>query len=46
MHYDTSLYSAGCKEKIDVDEAVFWRTVSEINLQAPKIFYRKNPLLS
>ena len=22
MHYDTGSYSAGCKEKIDVDEAV------------------------
>ena len=27
MHYDTSLYSAGCKEKIAVDEAVFWSTI-------------------
>ena len=31
MHYDTSLYSAGCKEKIDVDQAVFWSTVSKMN---------------
>ena len=23
MHYDTGLYSAGCKEKIAVDEALF-----------------------
>ena len=27
MHYDTSLYSAGCKRKIAVDEAVFWSTI-------------------
>ena len=27
MHYDTSLYSAGCKEKIDED--------AKINLQEP-----------
>ena len=33
MHYETGLYSAGCKEKIAVDEAVFWSTVSEMNLQ-------------
>ena len=30
MHYETSLNTAGCKEKI-VDEAVYWSTVSEIN---------------
>ena len=29
MHYDTSLYFAGCEEKIDVDKAVFWSTVQD-----------------
>ena len=33
--HDNSLYSAGCKEKIAVDEAVFWSTASEMNLQEP-----------
>ena len=46
MKYDTSLYFAGCKENIDVDEAVIWSTVSGINLQEPKFFCRKYPLLS
>ena len=46
MHYDTSVYSTSCKEKIDLEEAVFWSTVSEINLQKSKFFYRKYPLLS
>ena len=35
MHYDTSLYSAGCKEKMDVEEAIFWSTVSKINIREP-----------
>ena len=38
MHYDNGLYSAGCKEKIAVDEAIFWSTVSEMNLQESRIF--------
>jgi len=46
MLYDTSLYSAGCKEKIDVAEAVFWSTVSEMNLQESKFFCQKYPPLS
>ena len=29
MHYDTSLYSAGCEEKIAVDEAVSRSTVRD-----------------
>ena len=29
MHYDTGLYSAGCKEKIAVDEALFWSTAQD-----------------
>ena len=33
MHYDTGLSSASCKEKIAVDEAVFYSTVSEMNFQ-------------
>ena len=46
MHYYTSLYSAGCKEKIAVDKAVFWGTVSQMNLQKSRFFCRKYPLLS
>jgi len=49
MHYDTGLYSAGCKEKINEDKAVFWSTVSEKNLQESqesRVFGRKYPLLS
>ena len=38
MHYDTGLDSAGCKENIVEDEAVFWSTVSEINLQESRFF--------
>ena len=41
MHYDTSLYSASCKEKISVDEAVFWSTVWD-ELKRKKIFFIKN----
>ena len=41
MHYDTGLYSADCKEKIAVDEAVFWSTVSEMNLQESTFFLSK-----
>ena len=41
MLYDTGLYSAGCKEKIAVDEAVFWSTVLEINLQGSRIILSK-----
>ena len=33
MRYDTGFYSASCKEKIAVDKAVFWSTLSEMNLQ-------------
>ena len=29
MHYDIGLYSAGCKEKLAVDEAVFCRSVRD-----------------
>ena len=29
MNYDTGLYSAMCKEKIAVDEAIFWSTVRD-----------------
>jgi len=46
MRYDVSLYSAGCKEKVNVDKAVFWSTVSEMNLQEPKFFCQKYPVLS
>jgi len=46
MHYDTSLYYTGFKEKIDVNKAIFWSTVSEINLQEPIFFCQKYPLLS
>ena len=37
MHYDTGWYSAGCKETIVVDKAMFWSTVSEMNLQESRI---------
>ena len=45
MHYDTGLYSAGCKEKIAVEEAVSLSTVSKINLQE-SFFGQKYPLLA
>ena len=41
MHYDTGLYSTGCKEKIAADEAEFWSTVSEMNLQGSRILLSK-----
>ena len=41
MHYDTGLYSAGCKEKIAVEEAVSLSTVSKINLQESRILWSK-----
>ena len=37
MHYDTGLCSSSCKEKISVDEAIFWSIVSEMNLQELRI---------
>ena len=41
IHYDICLYSAGCKEKIAVDKAVFWSTVSKVNLQESRILLSK-----
>ena len=41
MNYDTGLYSTGCKEKIAVDEAIFWRPYKN-----QEFFYWKYPLLS
>ena len=47
MHYDTGLYSAGCMEKISVEEAVFWSTVSQMNNYKSQAFFcRKYPLLA
>ena len=46
MHHDTSLYSAGCKEKIAVDKVVFWSIVSEMNYKNQEFFCRKYPLLA
>ena len=34
---------AGCKEKIAVNEVVFWSTVSEMNLQESRIPLSKVP---
>ena len=46
MQYYIGLYSAGCKEKIAIDETVFWNTVSEMKLKESIICCRKYPLLS
>ena len=41
MYYKTGLYSAGCKEKIAVDEVIFCSAVSEMNLQEERILLMK-----
>ena len=45
MHYNTGLYYACCKEKIAVDEAIFWSTAQD-ELKKDQEFCWKYPLLS
>ena len=41
IHYETGLYSSGCKEKIAVEKAVFWSTV-QTELTRIKNFFVEN----